>query len=127
MAQLALDLETGRLLVENGGFADVDGLDEIRQHVWLRLQIFLAECVYDTTIGMPWITELSQPGTTPERMGAIYRETILGTPGITAITKGPIPSLGADRALVLSFTASTDEGELEFSSPITLLPTQTVE
>lgn len=127
MAQLKIDLTTSRLAVENGGFADVDGLEEIRQHLWLRLQIFLGECVYDTALGVPWLQEIAQPGTPPERLAAIFRETILGTPGVLAITKGPIVAIGTERGLTITFTASTDLGELVFSSPITILPTQTVE
>ena len=45
MAQLSIDTTTGRLTVADGGFADCSGLESIRQHVWLRLQIFLGELI----------------------------------------------------------------------------------
>jgi hypothetical protein len=127
MAMLKLDLTTGRLAVEDGGFADVDGIEEIRQLLWLRLQQFLGECVYDTTIGLPWVGELSQPGTSPERFASLYRDVILGTAGVLALTKGPVLAINADRGASITFTASTDEGELVFSGPIAVRPTQTVE
>lgn len=127
MAQLSIDTTTSRLTVENGGFADCSGLESIRQHVWLRLQIFLGECVYDVNLGVPWIQEVAAAGTDPARIATIFRETILGTPGITAITKGPTLDVSDLRAMTLSFTATTDAGLLEFSGPISTKPVQEVE
>lgn len=127
MAQLKIDLSTGRLAVENGGFADVEGIEEIRQSVWLRLQIMKGECVYDTDLGVPWIDEVAVAGTTPERIAAIFRSTILGTKGIAKITTGPTLSIGADRSLSIAFVAETDAGLLKFTAPISTRPTQTVE
>lgn len=127
MAALSIDTTTGRLTVADGGFADCSGVEAIRQHVWLRLQIFLGECVYDVTLGVPWIQEVVAAGTAPERIATIFRETILGTPGITSITKGPILSVSSDRRATLSFTATTDEGLLEFAAPISTKPVQEVD
>jgi hypothetical protein len=127
MAQLKLDLTTGRLAVEDGGFADVDGLEEIRQQVWLELQIFLGECKYDVEIGVPWIQEVAAVGTPPERLAAIFRKPILGTTGVTKITKGPTLTVGDDRSLSLAFEALTDAGLLKFTGPISTRPVQEVE
>lgn len=127
MAQLSIDTTTGRLTVADGGFADCEGLESIRQHVWLRLQIFLGECVFDVELGVPWIQEVVAAGTSPERIANIFRDTILRTPGITGITKGPILTVDNARAMTLSFTATTDAGVLVFNDPIASVPTQEID
>ncbi|MBK6671654.1 MAG: hypothetical protein IPG46_19100 [Actinobacteria bacterium] len=127
MAQLSIDTTTGRLTVADGGFADCSGLESIRQHVWLRLQIFLGECAYDVGLGVPWIQEVVASGTAPERIATIFREAIIRTPGITGITSGPTLDVDDNRAMQLSFTATTDEGLLVFSSPISSKPVQEID
>lgn len=127
MSQLKIDLTTGRLAVEDGGFVDVDGLEEIRQQVWLELQIFLGECKYDVEAGVPWIQEVAAVGTPPERLAAIFRKPILRATGVTKITKGPTLTVGADRSLSIAFEAETDEGLLKFTGPISTKPVQEVE
>jgi hypothetical protein len=122
MAQLKLDPSTGDLAVEAGGFADVDGHDEIRQHLDIRVKVIRGEIAYDTESGVPMIEEVAAKGTAPDRIAAIYRETILETPGVLAILETPTLELNADRLLELSFRASTDTGELVFSQPVTVQP-----
>lgn len=123
MTQLKLDPVTHDLAVEAGGFANVSGEEEIRQHLRLRLHIFKGEVVYATDVGVPYIQEVMRRGTPPERLSAIFREAILGTPGITQITEGPELELDpATRLLTLTFSAETDAGLLDFSEPITTTP-----
>lgn len=127
MAQLSIDTETGRLTLADGGFTDCEGLESIRQHVWLRCSILLGECVYDVELGVAWIQEVAAAGTPPERIAAIFRETILGTPGVTLITAGPTLTVDEERGMVLRFTAETDAGVLVFDGPVADAPTQEVE
>lgn len=127
MAQLSIDTTTGRLTVADGGFTDCDGLEAVRQHLWLRLNIFLGECAYDVNLGVAIIQEVAAAGTSPERIAAIFRETILGTPKVRTITRGPILAIDADRGMTLSFSCDTDEGPLDYSGPINAKPMQEVD
>lgn len=123
MAQLKIDLTTGDLAVENGGFVVATGLQEIAQHVWLRLGIILGELVLATDRGLPFHGELTEKGTPIQRLAAIYRETILGTPGVVSILEPGVllTQDPATRKVTVQFSADTDEGLLVFNAPIPVI------
>jgi len=119
MAQLKIDLTTGNLAVENGSFVDATGIEEIAQHVWLRVQIILGEIVYNTKLGVPYIEEIFAQGTTGPRVKSVFRRTILDTPGVLSMLEGPELSFDTNsRAMTMTFRADTDEGELVFDYPV---------
>ncbi len=125
MAQIKIDVTTGDLAVESGGFTSVTGVEEIRQHLWLRLQIILGEIAYNTELGVPYPGEVFAAGTPPERIAQIFRETILGTPGVTGFDDGGAPRLELDsptRTLSVAFRVTTDYGVIDFSTPLTPVP-----
>jgi hypothetical protein len=119
MTTIAIDLSTGDLLVDGDSFAEVSGIEEIRQNVYLALNVHLGENVYDTDHGVPIIEEVAAMGTPPDRIAQIYREIILEVPGVTGFLDEPDLTLDEEtRVMTLTFRATTDEGELLFSSPI---------
>lgn len=123
-SQIALDPSTGDLAKGPGGFYSVSGVEQIRQHLWIRLQVIRGEIVWDVDSGLPMFEEISVIGTPPERLGAIFRETILGTPGVVEIEEDPRLTLDDNGLLVVSFRARADGGTIDFSEPITSKPLQ---
>jgi hypothetical protein len=113
MTCLKLDPVTWDLVVENGSFAEVDGIEEIRQTCRLRLMRFRGEVPRNADAGMPYLEEIFAKGTSPQRLEFIYRQEILGTPGIIEITEGPDLEFNEEtRHLSISFRAATDFGDL---------------
>lgn len=115
MPMLKLDPVTHDLVLGE----DVTDEEQIRQHVKIRLLIVKGEVVWDTDLGVPYLGEVTEKGASPARLGAIFREVILDTPGIDEITEGPVLE-GPDESnkLTLTFRASTDVGELDFSEEL---------
>ena len=64
----------------------IDG-DQVISHVQARLQTYVGENYYDTTIGIPWISYMYTPESTYEQKAAILRQIILRTPGIRRIVE----------------------------------------
>ncbi len=118
MTVFKIDLTTGDLSRESGSLVRISGLEEIRQDVWLYLQIVLGEIAYDTNAGVPYVGEVTDAGTPAHRLHAIFRDAILSRPGIRSVLDDG-PTLDFDpssRKLSVAFRADTDEGELVFNS-----------
>lgn len=99
----------GDLSLEEGDFVLLTGADAIASDLKARLQTFLGEWFLDTSIGVPYFTEVY--GKTPApRLEAIFREEILKTPGVLEILAMQVQKSG--RTLSVTFRVSTDFGEL---------------
>lgn len=128
MPMLALDLDAADLLIDGDQIGEVSSLEEIRQHLWIRLHLHLGEIPYQTDIGVPFADEVMAAGVAPERVVQIYRDIILETPGVVSFLDEPTLEFDATtRSWSLSFRVDTDEGELSDSFPILTEPEQEVE
>jgi len=124
MAQFAIDTETGDLAFGPGGLYMVDGLEAIRQTLWLRMRTIAGELPYAANVGIPMVDEVTAVGTPPERILAIYRGVILGTTGITGFITEPVGSYDSENsAFSFSFKASTAHGPIDFSGSIPVVVT----
>jgi hypothetical protein len=82
-----------------------------------RLLLFAGEYWLDTSVGVPWSTEILGVGRTA--YDTIIRETIIATPGVTAITAYSSSVGAARRALTISATINTlYGGQVSLSIPI---------
>lgn len=124
MAQIAIDTETGDVAFGPGGLYLVDGIEAIRQTLWLRFRTIRGELPYATNVGIHMVEEVTVRGTAPERVLAIYRDVILGTDGITGFATEPVGSYNSETS-VFSFTfrANTTHGVLDFSGTIPVVVT----
>ena len=86
MSQLTIHAGTRDLVREGGTFTRVQGIPEVRQHVQIRLGLFLGECVLAATRGMRYIGLIFEKGTPAQLVENEVAETILGTPGMVALT-----------------------------------------
>ena len=87
----------------------IRGRDVTAQRVRIRLQQHLGDWVLDTSKGIDWKTYLStKPAPIANIEADVYRE-ISTTPGVLAV--GEVTSSVADRALTITATYTTAEGE----------------
>lgn len=105
---LALDTD-GDLLVVDGDLVLTSGVDAIASDLQARLQTFAGEWSLDTSIGLPYFTEIANRPT-DARLRELFRSEILGTPGVTALERLELTVSG--RVLSLSFRALCDLGTL---------------
>lgn len=113
MRDLAIDPLTGDLATGGGDLHHVDGLAAIRQRVWIRLRLFLGEWFLNNQIGADYYGHVLVKNPDLTAVEALLKETILGTEGVTRITRYGQVWDEAVRRLSVNFTAETAAGELQ--------------
>jgi hypothetical protein len=108
MRDFALDANGDICLDSNGDIVVVSGTAAIVSELKSRLQTFAGECFLDTTLGVPWLEKILGHKPTVGELDAIFREVILGTPGMTSLTKLIVSQ--ASRTLTVAFGATAATG-----------------
>lgn len=119
-AMLAIDPETHDLATgEDGGLYDVTNYDALVQDLRMLCDTIAGELDWAVDIGIPMEAEVTEVGTTPERIGAIYRERIMKRPGVVRFIEYPkVVRLDATSTATLTFRVETLLGEVSFSAPV---------
>lgn len=108
---IALDTD-GDLKVEAGDLVLVSGADAIVQAVRIRLQFFRGEWFLDLSAGLPWFQSVLIKNPDPNILHTVFRDEILGTPGILSLSSLTLTSDTAARTLTVRYRADSDVGEL---------------
>lgn len=103
------------ILITNNSITLTTGLEAIRQHLQVRLRLFLGEWFLDTTVGVPWFQQVFQKNTTFIVVQQVLKDAILSTPGVIQLLKFNFDYAGATREATLDFQALTEEGIIDFS------------
>ncbi|AOK62008.1 hypothetical protein WM29_23045 [Burkholderia ubonensis] len=105
--------------VFGGGDADffVNVPEAVAQAVQTRLRLLRGEWFLDTTVGMPWATDVLGKYTSGIYDAAI-RQCILGTQGVTEITSYSSSVDPETRALTVSATINTIYGTTTVQSTL---------
>jgi len=112
MSDLALDPVDRDLLVEDNKLVIIDGDAAIVQHLLIRFNFFLGEWKLDTEIGIPYFQEILIKNPDSVAVRNVFREVILGTPGIASLARFDLEIEAVTRELGLTFTAVKDDGSL---------------
>jgi len=105
------------MLIENGDLVFVKDGNAISQHIGMRLRCWLGESPYDTKAGVPYLTVIFQPGTTPSAIIFILEQVILQTPGVTGV-KLNYTLDRENRELTVTGTAESIDGPIDFTEVI---------
>lgn len=107
---MAVDLafDTDIFLDESGDIAVISDGDQVVSHVQARLNTYLGENYYDTTIGVPWMEAMFTPATTYEQKAAILRQVIERTPGVRRVIEFVYGVDPVDRLATVTYRAETD-------------------
>ena len=117
MADLKLSA-THDLVFEDDELVLIEGREAIAQDVLVRLQFFQGEWVLDIRLGMPYFQKILGKKPRLAAVKSIFRDAILGTPGITAVNDLDLSYTGVTRVLSVSFTAETTDGSVEFNKEL---------
>lgn len=99
---LSIDPATNDLhLTSQGHLATVADAASVGQHVRQRLMTFAGEWFLDTTVGVPWLTEILGKGYDPALAEAVVKAEILDTDGVTEITSFSVGFTRSTRALIV--------------------------
>lgn len=117
-----LDLEldnSGDLLVSNFDLQLIDGIDQIKQNLAIRLRFFLGEWFLDIEQGIAYYQDIFIKSPNQIQVENILKNEILETDGITELTSFESEYDTVLRKYTVAFTALADEGEinLEVSIP----------
>ena len=117
MADLALDITTGDILIKDAALSIVRGDDALLQHLALRLRFFLGEWFLDLRVGIPYFEDVLIKNPNLITVQGIFREAILETPGVASISRFDLDVDASTRIMTLDFTVikSADGEPLDFS------------
>lgn len=110
---LCIDAITGDLVLTEGDFEWVTGIDAIEQDIRLSLQLFQGEWFLDLSAGIPyWQSILGQK---PRLLVVreIFRKALLAVPGVLAILALDVSFAANTRTCTIRWRVSTDLGELK--------------
>lgn len=116
---ILIDDATGDISIDANNWVMVDGLDEIQQIMKQNLQTVGGEWFLDTSLGLPWFTEILEKNNSQKNIDAIFIDEIAATPGFISLVKYESSLDPVTRALSVSFEAYTVEGILDFIGIIT--------
>lgn len=116
---LALDPFTHDLVVSKGDLNFVQDVQAIRQEVDIRLQFLLGEWFRDKTKGVPWLQTILVKAPNLAAVRTVLRDEINESVGIRSITRLDLDYDRSARTLLVTWSATTDLGEL-VSSEVTL-------
>jgi hypothetical protein len=107
---LALDDDTGDLVVEDGDLALVEEADVVAQKLRNTLRTVLGEWYLDTTHGVDYFGAILIKGAQQARVESELREKILGVEGVAELTSFQAEYDETRRRFRLVFSVRTDSG-----------------
>jgi hypothetical protein len=96
------------------------GHEEIRQIILRNLETFEGEWFLDTTLGVPWFTEILSKQVTVAKVDALIMDVIVNSDGVLSLISYDSEYDKATRTLAVTFTAQTVAGIIDFDEQITL-------
>jgi hypothetical protein len=107
---LELDPITHDLVITDGALSMVA---DVAQAIKIRLLLIKGEWFLDTDAGVPYFESIWIKGPNIEQIKAIFRKTIVDTPGVSELREFDVTYDNAQRSLTVTFTADSDEGEID--------------
>lgn len=108
MIDLQLNNEVD-LLVSNFDLHLIDGVDEITQHLAIRLRFFTNDWFLDITAGIPYYEDFFIKNPNRIRIESILKDEILETRGISEITSFSSDFTAQSRRFSVVFSALADQ------------------
>lgn len=115
MSSFQLDQTTGDLDTQNNELTLTQGNEAIRQHLQCRLRLFLGEWFLDTTLGVPWFTQVLVKQQAFSVVRELLKKEILDTRGVISITKFEFDFDSVLRVATLEFSCMAQEGPIDFT------------
>lgn len=117
MSSIKLD-NAGDIQVVDNSIILTEGLDAIRQHLFVKFRFFEGEWFLDTTLGVPYFREILIKNPSLAVVQEQLKAVILDTPGVLELIRFEFEFNNATRQANLDFEALTEEGPIDFSQII---------
>jgi photosystem II stability/assembly factor-like uncharacterized protein len=96
----------------------IDGVEQIRQKLKIRLQFFAGEWYLDTTVGTRYYQDVLIKNPPLSKLQSLFKAVIVGTTGVTELTAFSTTYDPKNRTFALSFTVNTLYGSLSMSETL---------
>ena len=100
---------SGDLDFTNNNFVLVEGSEEIKQLVQVRISTFLGEWFLDSSRGIPWFQDILKKNPNPVIVDAVLKNTVLETDGIKELISWDLDYDSSLRTLDLTFEAKVED------------------
>ena len=116
MSSFKLNAE-GDLDVKNNALSLTAGIDAIRQHLTVKLRIFLGEWFLDRSVGVPWYQEILVKAPLFAVVQERLKVIILETPGVLELLRFDFDFDfdSIERVFSLKSSINTSDGIIDFS------------
>ena len=115
MLDLALDTNHD-LLVSGIDLGLVDGAEQVRQQLLIKLKLWQGEWFLDTEFGTPYLQQILGKQLTMSGAIVALRKSILEVQGVTQITSFDYQFDRATRTIKIQFAVNTPHGLIEVSA-----------
>lgn len=117
---LTIDRTTGDLVLTAGDLTLVLDVAAIAQEVNIRLRFLLGEWFLDTTAGVPYLQTVLVKTPNLAAVRTVLRDEILECAGVKSLTRLDLDFEKSTRELTVTWSATTDLGELIPAQEVTL-------
>ncbi len=112
---MSIDLQLGLdhdLLISNFDLNLVSNVDQIMQHINIRLRFYFGEWFLDISKGLPYYTDVLKKDFDVGVVESAFKAQIVGTPGVTSLTKFDLV-IDTKRKLQVTFKVIVLDEEIE--------------
>lgn len=110
-------VQNNDVIIRNNDLVLVDGLEETRQRVIQRLQLFFGEWFLDRRRGVPHIQEIRKKSVQESTVTALLKREILAVEGVAELLKFEIDFSPATRTITVETVIRSQKGTLPLSIP----------
>lgn len=111
-ADLAMDIGTNDLILENGDLKLIDNAERVAQQILISLRFWYGEWFLDTGEGVPYLEYIFVKNPNTAHIRQIITEQIQAVEGVQSVTDLTLHFDRPGRALHAGYTVQTDYGLL---------------
>lgn len=112
MYDLAENIATGDLILQDNDLMIIDNAERVAQQILITLRFWYGEWFLDTTQGVPYLEYILVKNPNINHVRQILTEAILSVEGVQTIDEMTLDFDQRNRRLYVEYTATTDYGLL---------------
>ena len=110
MFDIAMDINTNDIVLQNGDILMIDNAERCAQQIAITLRFWLGEWFLNTTDGVPYLEYILVKQPNMAHIRQILTEQIQSVEGVKAVTDMELTFDQRERSLRVEYTADTDYG-----------------
>jgi len=114
MIDIALDLDD--LAIVNNDLTMLDGAERVRQHLQIKLRLWVTEWFLDTEFGTPYLADILGKQLSLGASVAALKKSILEVDGVQTITRFDYQFNRSTRSLSVDFDVLTPYGLITYAA-----------